>query len=89
MALTRRTFLAQTAAVLAAPLAAEAQKSGIYRVGVVSHGGLYGEAIDGLRDGLRQSGLEEGKQVVLHVRQRRGRFEVGGGGGEKFLRGEG
>lgn len=72
MALTRRTFLAQTAAVLAAPRAAEAQKSGIYRVGVVSHGGLYGEAIDGLRDGLRQSGLEEGKQVVLHVRNGEG-----------------
>ena len=72
MALTRRTFLAQTAAVLAAPLAAEAQKSGIYRVGVVSHGGLYTAAVDGLRDGLKESGLEEGKQFVLHVRNGEG-----------------
>jgi putative ABC transport system substrate-binding protein len=41
-------------------------------VGVVLHGGSYTPAIDGLRDGLRELGLEEGKQLVLHVRDTKG-----------------
>jgi len=41
-------------------------------VGVVLHGGPYSSAVDGLRDGLRELGLEEGKQFVLDVRIGRG-----------------
>jgi putative tryptophan/tyrosine transport system substrate-binding protein len=60
--------LALILALLAAPLAVEAQQARVYRVGVVLQGGLYFSAIDGLRDGLRELGLEEGKQLVFHVR---------------------
>jgi len=59
-------------ALFALPLAVEAQQARVYRVGVVLHGGPYYLAIDGLRDGLRELGLEEGKQFVLHVRDGKG-----------------
>jgi hypothetical protein len=55
-----------------APLAAEAQQSRVYRVGVLVVGGPHSSTIDGLRDGLRELGLEEGKQFVLHVRDTKG-----------------
>jgi putative tryptophan/tyrosine transport system substrate-binding protein len=51
---------------------AEAQQSKVYRVGVVTAGGAWHEVIDGLRIGLRQLGLEEGKQFTLSVRDTKG-----------------
>jgi len=39
---------------------------------VIHQGGPYSAVIDGLRDGLRELGLEEGKQFVLHVRDGKG-----------------
>ena len=59
-------------AMLAAPLAAEAQQARVYRIGVILQGGPYFAAVDGLRDGLRDLGLEEGKQFVLLVRDTKG-----------------
>ena len=59
-------------ALFAVPLAVEAQQARAYRVGVVLQGGPYFAAIDGLRDGLKELGLEEGKQFVLHVRDTKG-----------------
>jgi putative ABC transport system substrate-binding protein len=69
----RRTFLVMiSGGLLAAPLAVEAQQARVYRVGVVLHGGPYFSSIDGLRDGLRELGLEEGKHFVLLVRDSKG-----------------
>ena len=59
-------------ALFALPLAVEAQQARIYRVGVVLQGGVWFSVIDGLRDGLGELGLEEGKQLVLHVRDGKG-----------------
>ena len=59
-------------ALFALPLTVEAQQARVYRVGVVLHGGPHSSAIDGLRDGLRELGLEEGKQFILHVRDGKG-----------------
>ena len=50
----------------------EAQQARVYRIGVILQGGPYFAAIDGLRDGLRELGLEEGKQFVLLVRDTKG-----------------
>jgi putative tryptophan/tyrosine transport system substrate-binding protein len=61
-----------TVVVLAPPIVAEAQQARIYRVGVVLQGGSYSAAVDGLRDGLKDLGLEEGKEVVLDVHDTRG-----------------
>jgi len=73
----RRVFLASlTGGLLAAPLGAEAQEARIYRVGVILQGGPYLGAVDGLRKGLTELGLEEGRQVVLHVRDCRGDLKV-------------
>jgi ABC-type uncharacterized transport system substrate-binding protein len=51
---------------------AEAQQAKAYRVGVITAGGAWYETIDGLRVGLRQLGLEEGKQVILAIRDTKG-----------------
>src|SRR4030095_9805154 len=45
-----------------------AQQAKVYRVGVIHQGGPYKAVVDGLRDGLRQSGYEEGKQIHLEIR---------------------
>jgi len=55
-------------AFCALPLVVEAQQARVYRVGVVLEGGLYFSAVDGLRDGLKELGLEEGKLLALDVR---------------------
>jgi ABC-type uncharacterized transport system substrate-binding protein len=69
----RRTFISSaTLGLLAAPLAAKGQQGRVYSVGVILQGGPYFEAIDGLRDGLRELGLDEGKHFALHVRDTKG-----------------
>ncbi|MBI3000984.1 MAG: ABC transporter substrate-binding protein [Deltaproteobacteria bacterium] len=51
---------------------AEAQQAKVYRVGVILPGGAWYETIDGLRVGLRELGLEEGKQFILAIRDMKG-----------------
>jgi putative tryptophan/tyrosine transport system substrate-binding protein len=46
----------------------EAQQAKVYRVGIIHQGGPYSAVVDGLRDGLRQLGYEEGKQILLEIR---------------------
>ena len=59
-------------ALFAMPRSVKAQPTRVYRVGVVLLGGPHSATIDGLRDGLRELGLEEGKQFVFHVRDSKG-----------------
>ncbi|HYN21938.1 MAG TPA: ABC transporter substrate-binding protein [Thermoanaerobaculia bacterium] len=61
--------------LFAAPLAVEAQQARVYRVGVVLQGGAYSQAVDGLRDGLRELGFAEGKQFVLQVHDAKGNLK--------------
>jgi putative ABC transport system substrate-binding protein len=49
-----------------------AQTSGIRRIGVVYPGGPYEASIEGLREGLKVAGLEEGRHIALLVRNFRG-----------------
>jgi putative ABC transport system substrate-binding protein len=71
--LARRAFIAGALSVFARSRMAEAQPTRVYQVGVVIQGGsAYYLAVDGLRDGLRELGLEDGKQLVLHVRDAKG-----------------
>ncbi len=56
----RRTFLsAMTTGLLPAPLAAGAQQARAYRVGPSSKAACIFQTVDGLREGLRELGLEE------------------------------
>jgi putative ABC transport system substrate-binding protein len=57
---------------LLSPLAIDAQEPRVYRVGAVLLGGPYSLVIDGLREGLRDLGFEEGKQFVFLVRDGKG-----------------
>jgi putative ABC transport system substrate-binding protein len=59
-------------ALLSVPLAVEAQPARPHRVGVVLQGGGYLAAVDGLRDGLKELGFEEGKQFILQVHDAKG-----------------
>jgi putative tryptophan/tyrosine transport system substrate-binding protein len=61
-----------TLGLFGVPPAVEAQQARLYRVGVILHGGSYLAALEGLRDGLRELGFEEGKQFVFHVRDTKG-----------------
>jgi len=73
----RRIFLgALTGALLVAPHLIHAQQAHVYSVGVIHHGGSYFEAIAGLKDGLKELGLEEGKQYVLQLRNAQGEFKA-------------
>jgi putative tryptophan/tyrosine transport system substrate-binding protein len=52
--------------------AADAQLQKPARIGVLVQGAPWYEAVDGLRAGLKELGLEEGKQFVLDVRDSKG-----------------
>ena len=66
----RRTFLAGTGAVLlAAPLAAEAQQAGkVPRIGYIRAEGPPAADIEAFRQGLREHGYVEGKNIVVEYR---------------------
>ena len=67
----RRAFLTLVGvAVVIVPDNTQAQSP--YRVGVISHGGSYDQAIAGLRDGLKELGWEQGAQYLLHMRDSHG-----------------
>ena len=53
-------------------MSANAQQSKAYRIGAIHQGGPIRAVVEGLRDGLKQSGMEEGKQFVLDIRDTRG-----------------
>lgn len=58
--------------LLALSSSAAAQQEKIYRVGVLLPGGPLYEAIDGLQGGLKELGLEEGKQYSLAILDTKG-----------------
>ena len=69
----RRAFLAGAAALLVVPLAAEPQETGrVYRVGYLSTGALPPEAF---RQGLRDLGYVEGRNVVIDYRTAEGKLD--------------
>ena len=51
---------------------AEAGQAKLYRVGVILHGGPWYQVVDGLRDGLKELGLEEGKHFAMEIRDAKG-----------------
>jgi len=44
----------------------------VYRIGLIHLGGPYAQVVDGLREGLHELGLEEGKQYALLIRDAKG-----------------
>ena len=64
------TFLGAILLALWPP--ANAQQQQVYRIGVLLPGGPFYETVDGLRAGLKEIGLEEGKQFTLVIRDMKG-----------------
>src|SRR6185295_12086923 len=73
--ITARFFLALL--LLAAPLGAEAQQSGkVYRVGFLwDRPAVWPHALEGFRQGLRDLGWVEGKNIVVEYRWAEGRYD--------------
>ena len=65
-------ILGVTVAVLFSVSLVRAQQSKINRIGVVLQGGPWYDAVNGLRQGLKELGYEEGKQFVLDIRDLKG-----------------
>src|SRR5262249_44253888 len=70
----RRAFIATAAALLAAPLAAEAQPGKMYRIGYLSIAPAAAAAHlrEAFRDGLRERGYVEGQNLILEFRSAEG-----------------
>jgi putative tryptophan/tyrosine transport system substrate-binding protein len=64
--------------VLLRPALLNAQELGPRRIGVILQGGPWYGVIDGLRQGLKQLGLVEGKQFVLEIRDTGGNLKAVG-----------
>ena len=72
--IARRTFLGVMAGgLLAAPLAAEAQRlPRVARVAFLDGGNIGPQNWQATRDGLRELGYVEGRNVIIDVRKRNG-----------------
>jgi putative ABC transport system substrate-binding protein len=82
----RKTVIASalSAMLFGLCLPAKAQQSKPYRVGVLVPGEAWYEIIDGLRVGLKQLGLEEGKQYFLSIRDWKGDAKAAEEAARKF-----
>jgi putative ABC transport system substrate-binding protein len=65
----RRAFIGTLAGLLSVPLAAEAQQAGkAYRIGYLSIGSGLSPRTEALRQGLRELGYIEGKNITIEYR---------------------
>ncbi len=73
----RRTFISGiTAGLLAAPLAAEAQEAGkVARIGVLNSGSPPAPFVESFKQGLRELGYVEGRNISIEYRWAEGRDE--------------
>ncbi|HEY9854092.1 MAG TPA: ABC transporter substrate-binding protein [Stenomitos sp.] len=75
----RRAFISGiTLVILAAPLAVEAQEAGkVWRIGYLDQGSAArsGSYVDGLRQGLRDLGWVEGRNIAIEVRFAEGKTD--------------
>ncbi len=83
--MSKKTICLALCALLFALCArAEAQQPKLYRVGVLVPGEAWYEIVDGLRVGLKQLGLEEGKQFTLAIRDWKGNAQAAEEAARKF-----
>ncbi len=68
----RRLIVVAIAAAIAGTGNAKAQSPRAFRIGIILEGGAYFAAVDGLREGLKQLGLDERKHYVFEIRDTKG-----------------
>jgi len=66
------------ALILASVYPIEAGQAKVYRIGVLYPGGPLSTTIDGLRGGLSELGLAEGKQFTLAILDTKGEAKAAG-----------
>jgi putative tryptophan/tyrosine transport system substrate-binding protein len=74
----RRTLLAGSVALVAAPVDAVAQPAGrVYRIGFLGAASIsaHGHLVDSFRQGLREHGYIEGRNVIIEYRWAEGNYE--------------
>ena len=71
-----RFCLALCAMLFGLSFPAHGQQSKIYRIGVLLPEGPLHEIVEGLREGLKQLGLQEGKQFTLAIRDTKGDAKI-------------
>jgi len=72
----RQLLAAFTAALLLPLHAAHAQGGNVRKVGVILQGGSWYQVVEGLREGLKGLGFEEGRQFVLDIRDMHGELKA-------------
>jgi putative ABC transport system substrate-binding protein len=80
------TCLALGAMLFALCFSADAQQAKVYRIGALFPGGPLSETIDGLRGGLGELGLEEGKKFTLAILDTKGDAKTAEEAARKFER---
>jgi putative ABC transport system substrate-binding protein len=78
MRLTRTWPILAGALAMLWPATGDSQAPKLARVGVVYQGGSLDAVVDGLKAGLKESGLEEGKHFALELRDLRGDLKAAG-----------
>src|SRR5438132_12997702 len=75
--ISRRAFISTMAGgLLAAPLAAEAQEAGkVARIGVLNSGSPPAPFVESFKQGLRELGYVEGRNITIEYRWAEGRDE--------------
>jgi putative ABC transport system substrate-binding protein len=68
----RREFMTVLGGAAAWPLVARGQQTRPKRIGVVLQGEPYYAGVEGLREGLKAAGLEDGRQIELVLRDAKG-----------------
>ena len=84
--MSKKILIFIATAVLASVSPAMPQQAKIPRIGVLFPGGPLHETIDGLRQGLKDLGLEEGKHFTLTIRDTQGDTKVGEEAAKSFER---
>lgn len=84
--MSKKILIFIATAVLASVSPAMPQQAKLARIGVLFPGGPLHETIEGLRQGLKDLGLEEGKHFTLTIRDTQGDTKVGEEAAKSFER---
>jgi putative ABC transport system substrate-binding protein len=84
--MSKKVIFLMAAAMVVSISQAHAQQSKVYRIGALFPGGPLSETIDGLRGGLGELGLEEGKQFTLAILDTKGDAKAAEEAARKFER---
>jgi putative ABC transport system substrate-binding protein len=84
--MSKKIIFLMAAAIVVAISQVHAQQAKVYRIGALFPGGPLSETIDGLRGGLGELGLEEGKQFTLAILDTKGDAKTAEEAARKFER---